>query len=72
MLKLQDTNISYPLIRTCTSAYQKVIHFVFRKIWRVLFPCNQCFEICPFALLPTNLDFKKDITIALLHLHINR
>ena len=25
--------------------------FVFRKIWRALFSCNTCFEICPFALL---------------------
>ena len=26
--------------------------FIFRKIWRALFPCNHRFKICPFALLP--------------------
>ena len=25
----------------------------FRKTWRALFSCNTCFEIRPFALLPT-------------------
>ena len=28
--------------------------FVLRKIWRALFSWNTCFEIRPFALLPTN------------------
>ena len=27
--------------------------FVFRKIWRALFPCNTRWEIYPFVLLPT-------------------
>ena len=27
--------------------------FVFRKIWRALLSCYLCFEIRPFALLPT-------------------
>ena len=27
--------------------------FVFRKVWRALFPCYLRFEIYPFALLPT-------------------
>ena len=27
--------------------------FVFQKIWCALFSWNTCFEICPFALLPT-------------------
>ena len=26
---------------------------IFRKIWRASFSWNTCFEICPFALLPT-------------------
>ena len=30
------------------------IGVVFRKIWRALFSWNTCFEIRPFALLPTN------------------
>ena len=28
--------------------------FVFQKIWCALFSCNAGFEICPFALTPTN------------------
>ena len=28
--------------------------FVFYKIWHALFPSNNSFDICPFALLPTN------------------
>ena len=28
--------------------------FIFRKIWRALFSCNTCFEICPLVLLPAN------------------
>ena len=27
---------------------------IFRKIWHALFSGNTCFEIRPFALLPTN------------------
>ena len=37
--------------RTC--AYQGIKMFVFRKIWRALFPWNTHFEIRPFALLLT-------------------
>ena len=54
------TDISYPLIRTRTCAYQWVRMFVFRKIWRALFSWNTHFEIRPFALLPTiypDLDY---------------
>ena len=48
------TNISYPLIRTRTCAYQggeKCLFF--GKIWRPLFSYNTCFEIRPYALWPT-------------------
>ena len=44
------TNISYPLIRTHTCAYQEVRNvFVFRNIWRVLFSCS---TVLRFAFLP--------------------
>ena len=33
--------------------------FISRKIWRVLFSWNTCFEIQPFALLPTKYFRKK-------------
>ena len=35
-------------------AYQGVRNARISKIWRALFPFNTCFEIRPFALLPTN------------------
>ena len=44
-------NISYPLIHTWTFVFRKM--FVFQKIWCALFSSNTCFEIRPFALLPT-------------------
>ena len=47
----RKTNISYPLIRTCTWAYQLVWNFHFSEIWRALFSWNARFEIRPFALL---------------------
>ena len=50
----RKTNISYPLIRTRTCAYQGVRKFVFRKTWRALFSWNTRFRIRPFAILPTN------------------
>ena len=54
----QKTNISYPLIRTRTCAYQGVRYICFlRKIWLAEFYCYPRFEICPFALLPTNYRF---------------
>ena len=34
--------------------------FDFWKIWRALFSCNTCFEVCPFALLST---ISKPLTI---------
>ena len=49
----RKTNVSYPLIRTSTCAYQEVRMFVFRKIWRALLSWNTVFEIRPFVLLPT-------------------
>ena len=61
------TNISYPLIRTCTCDYQGVKNVRSQKIWRALFSWNTRFEIRPFALLPalfelftiTNVSYKK-------------
>ena len=50
---IRKTNISYPLIRTCTSAYQGVKNVHFWEIWRALFSWNTRFEIRPSALLPT-------------------
>ena len=47
----QKMNISYPLIRKLTFAYQGVNMFVFWKIWRALFSCNTRFEIRSIALL---------------------
>ena len=47
----RKTNISYPLIRTRTCAYQGVKKFAFRKIWRALFSCNTHFDIHPFCLI---------------------
>ena len=36
--------------------------FVFRKIWRALFSWNTCFEIRPFALLPTKGILQKTVS----------
>ena len=47
----QKTNISDPLIRTRTSAYQGVSNVLFRKNWRALFSSNIRCEIRPFALM---------------------
>ena len=52
----RKTIISYPLIRTCTCAYQGVRNFVFRKML-ALFSWNTRFEIRPFALLRRNFSF---------------
>ena len=49
----RKTNISYPLIRTRTCAYQGVRMFFFRKIWHALFSWNTRFQIRPFTLLLT-------------------
>ena len=55
----RKTNISYPLIRTPTCAYQGVKNVCFWKICCALFSCNTRFEISPFAQLPTNFEKKK-------------
>ena len=57
------TNISYPPdthTYVCVSGGKK--YFFFRKIWRALFSWNTHFEICPFALLPTNYAFLMILT----------
>ena len=36
--------------------------FVFRKIWRALCFCKICFEIHPFALLPTRLQKRLSLS----------
>ena len=43
--------------------------FVFRKIWRALFSWNTCFEIRPFALLPTNFRCFFNLTLPMLHFY---
>ena len=43
-----------------TRAYKNIFLF-FGKIWRALFSWNTRFEICPFALLPTNLKSYHEI-----------
>ena len=57
----RKTNISYPLIRTRTCAYQGVRNVRFWKIWHDLFSWNTRFEIRPFAfvLSPTNASFQS-------------
>ena len=50
----QKTNISHPLTRTHTSAYQGVRNVRFSEIWLAFFSWNTRFEIRPFVLLPTN------------------
>ena len=47
----RKTNISYPLIRKCTCAFQGVRNVCFSKILAGFFSCNTRFEIRPFALL---------------------
>ena len=56
----RKTNISYPLIRTLTYAYQGVKNVHFMKIWRALFSCYIRFEISLFALLPTMTDLVRN------------
>ena len=46
----RKTNISYPLIRIRTYAYQGVRNASFSEIWRALFFCNHRFEINPLVL----------------------
>ena len=47
-------NISCPMIHTHTCLRGQEI-IVFQKISSALFSCYPCFEIRPFALLPTNI-----------------
>ena len=55
----QKTNISHPLTRTHTSAYQGVRNVRFSEIWLAFFSWNTRFEIRPFVLLPTNYSRKE-------------
>ena len=49
----------YFLLFSFLCAYQGVRNvFLFRKIWHALFSWNTCFEIHPFALLPTKSWFR--------------
>ena len=50
----RKTNISHPLIRKRTCAYQRVRNVCFWKIWHALFFWNMRFEIRPFALTLTS------------------
>ena len=53
----RKTNISYPLIHAHTCAYQGVRNVCFSENLTFVFFWNSCFEICPFALLPTKWRF---------------
>ena len=57
----KKTDISYPLIRILTCAYQGVRNVCFSKNLACLFSCNPCFEIRLCASLRTNwYKFLKD------------
>ena len=48
----RKTTLFYSLLRARTFVYLEVRNTSLFEIWRALISCNNCFEICSFALLP--------------------
>ena len=53
----RKTNISYPMIRARTCAYQRVRNVRFSENLACFFSWNTHFEICPFILIPMVCHF---------------